>query len=154
MATPLGHSIVGLLIARAFGVESLTGKLFAIGAASLPDVDVPVGHLATGEPLALHHKIITHEPPFALAAGAIAGVGAAVRWGPGTGGRAAAFTIALVGSHLVMDLLPLPYDSTPMRSSSRKQAVLTHAWNWVIDLAVYGGLTVALGRSRRNGPTT
>jgi LexA-binding, inner membrane-associated putative hydrolase len=154
MATPLGHSIVGLLIARAFGVESLTGRLFAIGAASLPDVDVPVGHLATGEPLALHHKMVTHEPPFALAAGLVTGAAAALRWGPGAGGRAGAFTTALVGSHLVMDLLPLPYDTTKMRSVPSRQAVLTHAWNWVIDLAVYGGLAVAIGRLLKSESAT
>jgi hypothetical protein len=153
MATPLGHTIVGLLLARAFGIESIAGRMFAIGAASLPDVDVPVGHLATGEPLALHHKLITHEPPFAVAAGVVAGAAAGLRSGSGAGIRAASFTMALVGSHLVMDLLPLPYDTTKMRSVGARQAVLTHAWNWVIDLAVYGGLAVALGRARDGAST-
>jgi hypothetical protein len=54
-----------------------------------------------------------------------------------------------VGSHLIMDALPLPYDSTPMRSVPRKQALLTHAWNVVIDLAVYGGGAVVAGGIRK-----
>jgi hypothetical protein len=140
MATPLGHSIVGLLIARAFGVETVTGRLYAIGAASLPDVDVPVSHLATGEPLALHHRILTHEPVAALIAGSVVGATVTGLRGRRAGARAGAFTAALVGSHIVMDLLPLPYDTTPMRSVPARQALLTHAWNAVIDLAIYGGL--------------
>lgn len=145
MATPVGHSIVGYVMARAAGVESPLGLAAAVGAASLPDVDMALGYLAAGDPFSLHHEIITHEPAFAVLAGVATGLAVRLRGRsrrPGEALRAGLLATGLVGAHIVMDLLPVPYDTMPLRRSSRLQGSLTHAWNAVIDLAVYGGLAL------------
>jgi hypothetical protein len=71
---------------------------------------------------------------------------------PGEVLRPAALATALVSSHIAMDPLPLPYDSTPPQSGSPWEVVASQAWNAVIDMAVYGTLAVlALERNGRNG---
>ncbi len=149
MATPLGHSIVGLLVARAAGVDAVAGRLFAIGAASLPDVDVFLGQLATGEAFGLHHRIVTHKPQFAVAAAVAAGLAVGLIQGRRAGLRAGAFVGALVGSHVAMDRLPLPYDTMDTHHAPFWLQVTTHGWNAVIDLALYGGMAMAMALRRR-----
>lgn len=146
MATPLGHSIVGYTLARAAGVQSPAGLALAIGVASLPDVDVLLSYIASGDPFAFHRETITHKPAFPLLVGAATALAASLyrRGRPLPGGalRPAALATALVGSHIAMDPMPLPYDTMPLRSSSLWQAAATLAWNSVIDLAVYGMLAL------------
>ncbi len=141
MATPLGHSIVGYLMARALGVRSPVGLAAAVAAANLPDADAPLGHVVAGDPFSLHRKI-THEPAFPLLIGAATGMAVGLLGrGPARARaalRAGVLTAALVGSHVAMDLAPLPYDTMPLKSARFWQAVVTHAWNAVIDLTVYG----------------
>lgn len=159
MATPLGHSIVGYAIARAAGVRSPRDIALAVGAANLPDVDLLMGYVANGDLFSLHHEVITHRPPFPLIVGAAAGAVAAGRAlmqrrvpDPGEVLRPAALATALVGSHVIMDPLPLPYDDMAPRTGSFWEVAFGQAWNAVIDMAFYGTLAFALlERSRTNG---
>jgi hypothetical protein len=158
MATPLGHSIVGYAVARAAGVKTPVGMGLAIGAASLPDIDLLLGYVANGDALSLHHELITHKPAFPLIVGAATGLAAAglslLRGQPPAPGRVlrpAALAAALVASHVVMDPLPLPYDNMPSRTSSVWEVVAAQAWNAVIDMAVYGPLAV-LALERNDKP--
>ena len=152
MATLLGHSIVAYVLARAAGVTSPAGLAVAVGVASLPDVDFALGYVATGDPFSLHRETITHRPAFPLLVGVAVGLGASLFRGGSTRGEAlrpAALATALVGSHIAMDSLPLPYDTMSLRSASFWQALATHGWNSVIDLAIYGALAMlALSRER------
>jgi hypothetical protein len=151
MATPLGHSIIGYAVARAAGVKSRPAMALAIGAANLPDIDFLVGYVAKGDLLSLHHEVITHRPAFPLLAGVGTAFGAAAlsllrgrRPRPMEVLRPAALVSALVGSHVVMDPLPLPYDNMPLRSASFGEVVVSQAWNAVIDMACYGTLAALL----------
>ena len=147
MATPLGHSIVGYTLARAAGVKSLKGLAASLGAACLPDIDFALGYVAHGDPLSLHREVITHKPAFPFLVGAATGLAAAglalLRGrlpAPVDVLRPAFLATALVGSHLIMDPLPLPYDDREPRWASLRQVVVAQAWNAVVDLTVYGGL--------------
>ena len=151
MATPLGHSIVGYTVARAAGVDSPLAMALAIGAANLPDVDFLLGYVANGDVYSLHHEVITHKPPFPLLVGA--GVGAIAAVTSIVRGRKpriveiarpAALAATLVGSHVVMDRLPVPYDNMPRRNATFWEAVASQAWNAVLDMAVYGSLAALL----------
>ncbi len=157
MATPVGHSIVGYTLARLAGVKSRRGMAMAIGAASLPDIDFLLGYVANGDAFSLHHEVITHKRVFPLlmgAAAAVAGAGAALLRGraPTRGDvlRPAALTTALVGSHIAMDRLPLPYDGTIPRASGFPEVAAGQAWNAVIDMATYG-ILAAVALERTNG---
>ena len=159
MATPLGHSIVGYMVARAAGVRSPAAMALAIGAANLPDVDFLLGYVANGDAFSLHHEVITHKPAFPLLVGA--GVGALLATTSMVRGRRprlremarpAALATALVGSHVVMDRLPVPYDSMPRRNASLLEAVASQAWNAVLDMAVYGSVAALLFERSDRGP--
>jgi hypothetical protein len=156
MATPLGHSIIGYAIARATGVKSPQGIALAVGAANLPDVDLLMGYMANGDLFSLHHEVITHKPAFPLLVGAAAGAIAAGRAllerrapTPGEVMRPAALATALVGSHVLMDPLPLPYDDMAPRTGSFWEVAFGQAWNAVIDMTFYGGLAFALLERKR-----
>ena len=161
MATPLGHSIVGYALARALGVRSPGGLALSIGAANLPDVDLLMGYVANGDMFSLHHEVITHTRAFPLLVGAATGAAVAVT--SRLRGRRptvrdvlkpAALATALVGSHVAMDPLPLPYDDMAPRTGSFWEVAFGQAWNAVIDMAIYGTLAVALlERNRTNGRT-
>jgi hypothetical protein len=140
VATPLGHSLVGLLIARRMGVTSPAGLAAAVVAASLPDADVFAGLVLHRDPWKLHRKA-THQPGFALLAGVAVGAAGLLRAGSVGGERDAVADglggAVLVGSHVVLDRLPVPYPdvkSLPLRAIS---AV-------TIDALVYGTLVWAL----------
>ncbi len=159
MATPVGHTIAGYMVARAAGVKSRRGLVLSVGAANLPDIDFLLGYVANGDALSLHKEVITHTRSFPLLVGTATGVAAAAaslirgrRPTPEDVLRPAAIATALVSSHIVMDPLPLPYDSMPARSSSWLEALATQAWNAVIDTAIYGILAIlALERIGANG---
>ena len=159
MATPLGHSIVGYIAARALGVKSRRGYALAMGAASLPDIDLLAGYVQNGNVLSLHHEVITHRRIFPFIVGAATGLavgGLSLLRGRRPKAkevvRPAALATALVGTHIVMDLLPLPYDKMPARSGGVYEIAVTQAWNAVVDLAIYGLLAVfALERNGANG---
>lgn len=159
MATPVGHSIVGYMVARAAGVKSRRGLALAIGAASLPDIDFLLGYVANGDARSMHREVITHQPTFPLIVGSAAGLAAGalslMRGKRPTAKdvlRPAALATALVSSHIAMDPLPLPYDSMDAREGGRWEVVATQAWNAVIDMAVYGLLAmITMERTGLNG---
>lgn len=159
MATPVGHSIVGYTLARAAGVKSPQGLALAVGAASLPDIDFLLGYVATGDPLSHHRQVITHKPAFPLLVGVVTGLVAGARAllqgrlpTPGEVLRPAALATALVGSHIAMDPLPLPYDATPLRTKGLAEVLAAQAWNAVIDMAFYGtAATLLFERNGTNG---
>ncbi len=145
MATPLGHSIIGYAIARSAGVQSRGAFALAMGAASLPDVDFLAGYVQNGDVRSLHHEVITHKPIFALMVGAATGAAVAglsllrgKRLNAREVAKPAALATALVGSHVAMDLLPVPYDTMSPSSVGLIQGTATQGWNVVIDLAFYG----------------
>ena len=158
MATPLGHSIVGYTVARALGIRSRPGLALALGAASLPDIDLLAGYVQNGDVLSLHHEVITHKRIFPFIVGAATGIAVAGfsllrgrRPSVKEVVRPAAVTTALVGTHIVMDLLPLPYDKMPARAGGVWEIAATQSWNAVIDMAIYGLLAVlALERNGAN----
>lgn len=159
MATPVGHSIVGYTLARSAGVRSRAALALAIGAACLPDIDYLLGYVTNRDPRSLHHEVITHRRAFPLlvgtATGLVAGAAALLRGRPPTPStvvRPAALAAALVGSHVAMDPLPLPYDTMPPRSGSLWEVLAGQSWNAVIDMAVYGiPAVLAMERNGVNG---
>lgn len=156
MATPVGHSIVGYALARAAGVRSPQGLAMSMAAASLPDIDFLMGYVANGDMYSLHREVITHKPAFPLLVGAVTGLFVTAK---ALAGRRvpslrevlkpAALATALVGSHVAMDPLPLPYDTTPVRSRTFQEMIVAQGWNAVIDMAIYG--TAATLILERNG---
>lgn len=159
MATPVGHTIVGYTLARFAGVKSRAALALAIGAACLPDIDYLMGYVSNRDPMSLHHEVITHRRAFPLLVGTATGLaaaGAALLRGrpptPRTVMRPAALAAALVGSHVVMDPLPLPYDTMPPRTGSLWEVLAGQSWNAVIDMAVYGiPAVLAMERNGING---
>ncbi len=160
MATPLGHSIVGYALARATGVKSPGAMALAVVAANLPDVDFLMGYVANGDVFSLHHEVITHKPVFPLIVGAgVGAIAAAASLARGRGpsarsvARLALLASAFVGSHVVMDRLPIPYDNMPRKNASFWEAVASQSWNAVIDMAVYGSIAALLFERGSNGRT-
>ena len=146
MATPIGHALIGAMIARRLGVRSPAGMTAAVVAAGLPDVDVLVGAMLHRDPWKLH-KQGTHTLAFTTLSGALAGVAGLVSAGSAEGERdliADAMAGAMVvGSHIVLDRAPLPYLKVPKRGPWRTIA-LRSACNWMLDGVVYGFVAVRL----------
>ena len=142
MATPIGHALVGALVARRLGVRTHGGQLAAVVASGLPDVDVILGALLHRDPWKLH-KQGTHTLSFTMIAGALAGLTGAVSVGDVDGDRdlvADALAGAVVAStHLVLDRAPLPYIKVPKRGPWR-EILVKSAFNWALDAVVYGAL--------------
>ena len=103
-----------MLVARRLGVRSRLGLAVAAIAASLPDIDIPLGLVLHGDPWKLHRGA-THTANFALTAGAIAGFAGLVSTGNVDGERdLIADSIAgaaVIGSHIVLDRLPYVPDA-------------------------------------------
>ncbi len=144
MSTPIGHSLVGLTLARRLGVRSPFGMAATIAAASLPDADIIVGMLVHGDPWRFHRKR-THTLGFAMTVGALAGVTGVVSAGSVEGERDliadALVGAALVGSHVALDAMWFPYISPkllPKRGAHAKKVAGVSALNWLLDAVVYG----------------
>jgi membrane-bound metal-dependent hydrolase YbcI (DUF457 family) len=142
MASPIGHGLVGASLARRLGMRSRAGMAVGVIAAGLPDFDVPAGWLLHRNAWKLHvHGEGTHTLGFALTSGMLAGFGGLVSAGSAEGERdLVADAIAgalLVGSHILLDAMPLPYlkirKNTPLRA-----VLLKSVFNWTLDAVVYG----------------
>jgi membrane-bound metal-dependent hydrolase YbcI (DUF457 family) len=142
MATPLGHTLLGVALARRMGVRTPFGTVASVVAASLPDIDVLAGIALHRDPWKLHRGH-THTLGFALSAGMMAGFTGLVSAGNAEGDRdlvADAMTGAvIVASHVLLDWMPLPY--LPVRRGmpadvKRRNNII----NWALDGAVYGAL--------------
>ncbi len=154
MASPIGHALVGVTLARLMGMRSSAGMAAAVVAAGLPDADVIAGAVLHGNPWKLHvHGAGTHTVGFALTSGMLAGFGGLVSAGSAEGERDLMVdTLAgavLVGSHIVLDAMPLPYlkiqKGTPTREAIRKSA-----FNWILDAVIYGAIAAWSWRSSRD----
>lgn len=142
MASPLGHTLLGLALARRLGVRSPFGLGASVVAASLPDVDVIAGIALHRDPWKLHRGH-THTLGFALSTGMLAGYTGLVSAGNAEGDRdlvADALTGALiVASHVLLDKLPIPY--LPVRKSMPKSISTRNSiLNWALDGALYGAI--------------
>lgn len=141
MASPIGHALVGMAVARRLGVRSKLSLGVMAMAASLPDVDIIVGLLLYGDRQRLHRKG-THTLNFALTAGALAGLAGILRAENIDGERdllADALTgAAIVGSHVVVDRVPIP------RVRLGPSFLDISLANWMIDAAVWSAVAWAL----------
>jgi membrane-bound metal-dependent hydrolase YbcI (DUF457 family) len=148
VASPIGHALVGMTLARRLGMTSPAGMAAGVVAAGLPDFDVLAGMAMHRDPWKLHvHGAGTHTLGFALVSGMLAGFGGLIGAGSAEGERdliADAFAGAvLVGSHILLDAMPLPYlkvrKGMPARDVLRRSAV-----NWTLDTLVYGFVAARL----------
>lgn len=144
MSTPIGHTLIGLTLARRLGVRSPRALAACVIAASLPDADVIAGNLLHGDGWAIHRGR-SHTIAFAAGAGALAGASGLIT----TGGRGerrdvlhdAVVGAVITGSHAVLDDLWFPY---PPRRWSRLLPSLAGPplVHWLADLAVYGAVAL------------
>lgn len=106
MATPFGHGLVGMALARRMGVRSPLGLAAAFFAANLPDVDIPLGGII-GKDI---HRGPTHSPNFAVTAGMLAGLTGIVAAENVEGERDLMLDgmtgAVVVGSHILLDAVP------------------------------------------------
>ncbi len=139
MAAPFGHGFVGMAIARRMGVRSRLGLVAAFFAASLPDVDVPIGAII-GKDI---HRGPTHTPNFALTAGMLAGITGFLAAESVEGERDLIYDAmtgaAIVGSHVVLDRIPyMPGVNIGPRILDLPLA------NWIIDAIFWGAVAYAI----------
>ena len=156
MASPIGHTLVGIALARRLGVRSPVGTGAAVVAASLPDIDTIASWAMHGDPWKMHRKG-THTIGFALTSGMVAGFAGIVSAGTAEGERdliADAMTGALlVGSHIVIDKLPIPY--LPIKKGASLSTVLwKSAINWGLDAVLYGLVARAIWPAESPEPAT
>lgn len=154
MASPIGHALIGAALARRLGMTSNAGMAAAVVAAGLPDADVFAGMALHRDPWKLHvHGAGTHTLGFALTSGMLAGFGGLVSAGSAEGERdliADALTGAvLVGSHILLDAIPLPYLKM-RRQAPARELVLKSAFNWTLDAIVYGVVAAKLWNTERD----
>jgi len=134
MASPIGHGLIGMMVARRMGVRSKAGLAAAAVAGSLPDVDIIVGKLVHDDPWKIHRQG-THTMNFAVTAGALAGLAGIVRSESIEGERDllmdALIGAAVVGSHVVLDKVPIP--EIPHGPTFIGMSLA----NWVVDAAIW-----------------
>jgi membrane-bound metal-dependent hydrolase YbcI (DUF457 family) len=142
MSTPVGHTLIGLTLARRLGVRSPLGMATSVVAASFPDIDVIAGIALHRDPWKLHRQH-THTFGFALSSGMVAGFAGLISAGSADGDRdLIADSLAgavLVASHVVLDKLPFPYMPVKKWMSSDVKR-RNSAINWLVDAAVFGAI--------------
>jgi len=139
MAAPFGHGFVGMAIARRMGVRSPLGLAAAFFAASLPDVDVPIGAII-GKDI---HRGPTHTPNFALTAGMLAGMTGILAAESVEGERDLIYDAltgaAVVGSHVLLDKAPYFPDV-----NIGPRLIGLPVANWIIDAITWGAIAYAI----------
>jgi membrane-bound metal-dependent hydrolase YbcI (DUF457 family) len=135
VASPIGHGLIGMTVARRMGVRSPLGLAAAAIAGSLPDGDIILGKLLHNDPWKIHRQG-THTMNFALAAGALTGLAGIVRSEAIEGERDllmdATVGAAVVGSHVVVDKVPIP------EVRIGPSFIGMSLTNWLIDAAIWG----------------
>jgi len=142
MASPIGHSIVGMALARRLGVRSKPLLAATALAASLPDADIVAGWLLHRDnPWKLHRKG-THTIDFAVTAGALAGMSGILRAEQIEGERDmlrdALVGAAIVGSHIVLDAAPVP------KINWGPKFLRMSLGNWIADMLIWGAVAWAI----------
>ena len=139
-----------MLIARRLGVRSQFGLTAAAFAASLPDVDIPLGQVLHGDPWKLHRGG-THTLNFAVTAGAVAGLMGVVSTGNVDGERDLISDtlagVAVVGSHLLLDRIPYVPDV-----KFGPVVMGLPLINWAIDALQWGAVAWLLWPRERHAP--
>jgi hypothetical protein len=126
----------------------------AVVAAGLPDADVIASLALHRDPWKLHGGG-THTLGFALTSGMLAGLAGLVSAGSAEGERDliadALAGAVIVGSHILLDAMPLPYrkarEGAPARETAWKTAV-----NWTLDGIVYGWVAARLWNAGAPAP--
>jgi membrane-bound metal-dependent hydrolase YbcI (DUF457 family) len=141
LASPIGHGLIGIAIARRCGVRSPIGLLSAALAASLPDGDIIAGAVLHQDPWKLHRQG-THTFHFTLVAGALGGaaglIGARLSDAERDIIADALMGAAIVGSHVPLDRAPIPtIDAGP-------SLLGMSLGNWLLDAALWGALAWAV----------
>ena len=139
MATPFGHGLVGMALARRMGVRSPLGLAAAFFAANLPDIDIPIGGII-GKDI---HRGPTHTPNFTLTAGMLAGLSGIVAAETIEGERDlimdALTGAVVVGSHLALDAPPyLP--EIPIGPRFFDVTIP----NWILDTLLWAAVAYAI----------
>jgi hypothetical protein len=142
MASPIGHTLFGLALARRLGVRSPVGMATSVVAASLPDVDVIAGMALHRDPWKLHRQH-THTLGFALSSGMVCGFAGIVSAGSAEGERDlvadALAGAVLVGSHVALDKIRFPYLSVK-RGMPMGVKVRNTLYNLAFDTIFYGAI--------------
>ncbi len=140
MATPIGHTLVGVALARRLGVRTPLGLAAAVVGASLPDVDVIPG-LLVRDPWRFHRKA-THTPGFTMTAGMLAGFAGVLSAESVEGERdlvADALTGAVImTSHVLLDRTFIPPYFNTKPGTPRWKFLRNSILNCGIDAIVYG----------------
>ena len=143
MATPVGHTLAGLLVARRLGVRSPAGLAAAALAANVPDLDFIPGIVLHGDPYRMHRKL-THTPGFTITAGMLAGFAGIVSAGSAEGERdliADAFVgAAIMTSHVLLDTTRIPPYQISKRKTPVRRVVRNEILNLTMDVVVFGAL--------------
>jgi len=155
VSTPIGHAIVGLALARRFGVKSRLSLGMTVVAANFADIDVILGILLHRDPWKLHRRR-THKLAFVLSAGALLGTAGLISVDV-SGAKRRLFANALAGSiiagsHLLLDGVSRPqFSARPsVPPLLRKQAAGMSIASWLLDAVVCGTICWAIWpRTRR-----
>ena len=141
MATPIGHALVGMALARRLGVRSPAGIAAAALGANVPDLDVIPGLVLHRDPWRFHRRA-THTAGFTMTAGMLAGFAGVVSAGSAEGERDLvrdAFTgAAIVTSHVLLDKTIIPPYLYSKRTTPRWKFIRNGIVNCAIDTIVYG----------------
>jgi membrane-bound metal-dependent hydrolase YbcI (DUF457 family) len=154
MATPIGHGLAGMLLARRLGIRSPLGLAIAAAGAMLPDGDLAAGYVLHGDPYRLHRKL-THTTGFTTTLGMLAGFAGIVSAGSAEGERdliADALTgAAIITSHVLVDQVKLPFYRPSHRGTPLGRVIANEMRNALIDVMVYGALAWRLWPRDRAG---
>jgi hypothetical protein len=149
VSTPIGHTIIGLALARRLGARSTLSLGTAIIVANLADIDIALGFLLRRDPWQLHRRG-THTLGFLLGVGGLAGAAGLVSAGSPEAKRHlladASRGAIIAASHVVLDALPRPRLSTwpCMPRQLRRQVAGMSVASWLLDLIGCGTIAWAI----------
>lgn len=130
MPSPVGHTAVGLLVARRLGVTSKLGLAGAAVLASVPDTDIILSLVLHRDLWKLHRQGM-HSANFAITAGMLLGMAGLVRASDSDGERDVLMDgmtgAAIMSSHVAIDALPIP----AIRIGPK--FLNMHVGHWIID---------------------
>jgi hypothetical protein len=158
LSTPIGHTIIGLALARRLGARSGLSLGTTIIVANLADIDIALGLLLRRDPWKLHRRG-THTLGFLLGAGALAGAAGLISAGRREAKRDvladASRGAIIAASHVVLDGLPRPRLSAwpCIPSPLRRQLVGMSVASWLLDLIECGTIAWTIRPRARQADT-